>query len=293
MAEQVAKIQHGSSLDGPGQRTWAAICVALFAAAFGPTMVELVGEWIDRPEYSHGFLMVPVALWLVKERWPTWNRENCAPGWGGIVLLVFGVVLLLLGEMKLTWFIKPIGLLFGLAGLIWAVWGRATLRHFGAVFVPLVLMYPLPGRVERALTVPLKQHAAFLSTGMLDLSGIPATLDGNIITLPGYGPMSVADACSGIRSLISLLSISVLACVFWDARIWVKALVLVAAVPIALFVNAIRIWATGAITFWISPEAAKGLVHDFEGLVMFAIAAAMLGLWAFLLQKISREVSVA
>jgi len=144
----------------------------------------------------------------------------------------------------------------------------------------LLLMCPLPGRVERALTLPLKQYAAALATGLLDIVGVEATLDGNMIHLAGIDSLWVADACSGIRSLISLMSIAILACLYWRRGIVTKLALLAACVPISVFVNGLRIWLTGVLSVKVGPEAAQGFFHFFEGFVLFGLAALLLAAWA-------------
>jgi exosortase len=118
---------------------------------------------------------------------------------------------------------------------------------------------------------------------MLDLTGIQATLEGNIIHLPGIDRLWVADACSGIRSLISLGSLAILAILVWQRHWSLRLAVLVASVPIAVFVNGLRIWLTGLLSVQYGPEAAQGFFHFFEGFVLFAVAALLLLGWAALL----------
>ncbi|MHC4952297.1 MAG: exosortase/archaeosortase family protein [Planctomycetota bacterium] len=268
------------------ERLWWGVCAALLLVTFAPTLIELVAEWIERPEYSHGFLMLPIAIWMVRDRWELVRQAPRRRSLLGVAVLVFGLMLLMLGEMKLSWFLKPWAFVICVAGLVWSLAGWQVLKAVLPAFLPLLLMCPLPGRVERALTLPLKQHAAVLATGLLDLSGVAATLDGNLIHLPGIDSLWIADACSGIRSLISLVSIALLACVYWNRSIPLKLGVLAACVPIAVLVNGLRIWVTGVLSVRIGPEAAQGFFHFFEGFVLFAVAAVMLLAWAWLLNAI-------
>ena len=258
----------------------------LVLVAFGPTFVETVREWIDRPEYSHGFLMVPIALWMVKERWAELSAIPRRPSIWGLVGAVFCLGFLLLGEMKLSWFLKPYAFVGLLASLTLAFGGWRLLAAAAPIAIPLFLACPLPGRVERWLTLPLKNTAAVLATGLLDVTGIEATLEGSTIHLPGADALWVAYACSGIRSLISLLSIAVLACILWKRSIGVKLLVLASCVPIAVLVNSLRIWLTGVLSLYVGPEAAQGFFHFFEGFALFGVAAAILWAWALLLSAV-------
>lgn len=267
--------------------------LALFlgACALAPTVPELVREWIDRPEYSHGFLMPLVFAWVVwerREKLARLPRRDSVAGWA---LVVASLLLLLLGEMKLSFFLKPIAAVTLFAGFVWAFRGWTGLKAFVPALVPLFLMCPLPGRVERDLTLPLKSTAAVLATGLLNLSGVPAMLEGSTIHVPGIGSLLVADACSGIRSLISLGSLALLAAVFWERPWWQRLAVLLAAPPIAIAMNSLRIWATGVISVYGSKEMAQGVFHLLEGFVLFAIAAVLLLAFAKLLDVCRKVMS--
>lgn len=275
--------QPSNALGDRTHRILLAVTGGLVVAAFAPTAVELVREWILRPEYSHGFLMPLVAAWVLWERRKELAALTPAPSLWGALLLVPSLAALLLGELKLFWFLKPYALVATLGSLVWAYYGWRGFRACLPALVVLLLMCPLPGRVQRDLTLPLKRTAALFATGLLDLSGIHATLEGNLIHLPGIDTLWVADACSGIRSLISLFSLAVLACMFWK-RSWVlRVLVVLASVPIAVLVNGGRIWLTGWISVRWGPEAAQGFFHFFEGMVLFLVGGLLLIGWAALL----------
>ena len=261
------------------------LSVGLLIAAFGPTMADLVKSWIDRAEYSHGFLMPPMAAWLLWERRRELMRLSPAPSALGVVLLVPCLALLLVGEMRLFSWIRAPALVAACGALTWSFYGGKGVRLILPALVVLALMCPLPARVELALTLPLKRIAALFATGMLDLTGIDASLDGNMIHLAGIDALWVADACSGIRSLISLFSLAVLACLVWE-RHWLLRLVVVASsVPVAVLVNGLRIWLTGYLASAVGPEAAEGFFHFFEGIALFGLATILLFLWAMLLSR--------
>jgi len=261
------------------------LALALLACAVAPTIPELVAEWILRPEYSHGFLMPLVCAWVVwerRDRLAALPRRDTIAGW---IVVAFSMLLLLLGEMKLSFFLKPVAMVTALGGLVLAFRGWQGLKAFVPALIPLCLMCPLPGRVERSLTLPLKNIAALFATGMLDICGVPATLEGNSIHVAGIDSLFVAEACSGIRSLISLGSIAVLAAVFWPRPLWERLAVVAAAPPIAIAINSLRIWLTGMISVHMSPQLAQGVFHFLEGFVLFAVAAVILLAFAMLLDK--------
>jgi exosortase len=213
-----------------------------------------------------------------------------SPSIVGALLVLPCVALLLLGEMKLSWFLKPYAFVGALGATAWALYGRRLLAAAAAPWLILVLMCPLPGRVQNALTVPLKQTAALFATGMLDLTGFPVTLEGNLIRMPGIHDLWVADACSGIRSLISLVTLAVLACVAWRRPWPLKAAVVLLSIPIAVVVNGLRIWVTGVIAAKWGPSAAESFFHFFEGFALFAFAGLLLWGCAVLLDRLFRPI---
>ena len=253
--------------------------LALLVLAFAPTLVRVVQVWWRNPEYSHGFLMPLVSAWLL---WQSRDRIRALSGgtssWAIPVLaacLLGGIT----GELRYMTSLAPFAFVGGLLAVILAFFGGPALGALGPALVPLLLACPLPGFVEAALTLPFKESSARLAVGLLHLSGIPAFLDGNMLHLPRVDGLWLADACSGIRSFLSLVSLALLACLVWPRSWALKALVVLAAVPIAIAVNGLRIWLTGWLSVRVSPEAAEGTYHFFEGFALFAVAGLLL--WGF------------
>jgi exosortase len=264
-------------------------CAALLLlAAYAPTLAFLWNAWTRLPEYSHGLLMPPVAAWLVYQRRAQFAALSPQPSLVGLLLLLPCVAGLLVGEMDFLVTIRPFTLVGALATVLWTLYGWRAVRLATPVLVVLLLMCRLPGPLERAITVPLTQYASLLATGLLHLSGIPTTLDGNLIHIPGMDRMWVADACSGIRSLISLTCLAILACIVWQRPLWMRVAVVLAAAPIAVVVNGVRIWLTGWLSVHAGPESAQGFYHNAEGFGMFAIAALLLWVFAALLDAMVR-----
>jgi EpsI family protein len=260
----------------------------LLLGAFAPTLVELGREWVHVPEYGHGLLMPPVAAWMI------WNRRRqlgalrrrrdlrWLPLAAACALVPIGG-LLLLGEMKLSWFLKPMAFVGALAACIAVLYSWRGLKALAAPLVVLGLMCPIPWRIVVGLTLPLKRHASVVATGLMDFSGLEASLEGNLIHVPGISSLWIADQCSGVRSLISLVSVAILGCLFWKRHWLLKAAVIVSCVPIAVVVNGLRIYVTALLASHVSPEAAQGFFHLFEGFFLFGAGALMLLGWAWLL----------
>ena len=280
-------------LFGTRKRALAAASLAvLLLVAFGPTLVELAQSCWKHPEYGHGLLMPLIAAWMVWDRRREIGARLAAaqPGWAGLgaalALAPLGL-LLLLGEMKLSWFLKPFAFLGALAACVVVVWGVRGLRVLVRPLVALALACPIPWRVLNWATIPLKRHATVLATGMIDATGLTASLEGNLIHVPGITSLWIADACSGVRSLISLLAVAVVACLFWRRHWILKALLVALCVPIAVAVNGVRIWSTALLAAKVSPKAADEFWHACEGFVLFFVATLVLAACGLLLHRLS------
>ena len=193
-----------------------------------------------------------------------------------IPLLVVCILVRLMGELDFLVSLSPYAFVGALAGVLLGFFGWRGLDAFLPGLVALALACPLPGPVHRALTTPLKEASAQLAVGLLHVSGIPTVLDGSMIHLEGADSLWMADACSGVRSFISLLVVAIIACLIWRRHWTLKVLVVLAAVPIAILVNGLRIWLTGWLSVHAGPEAAAGAFHFFEGFALFAVAGLLL-----------------
>lgn len=267
--------------------TLAAVCL-LLAVAYAPTFAFLWRSWTHLPEYSHGFLMPPLAAYFTWQRREQFARLAPAPSLWGVLLLVPCLLFLLVGEMDFLVTLRPFTFVGALGAILWALYGWNGVRPALPILVVLLLMCRLPGPVESGLTTPLTRSAALIATGLLDVTGIPATLDGNLIHIPGMDRMWVADACSGIRSLISLTCLAILATLFWQKHWLVRLAIVLAAAPIAVVVNGIRIWLTGYLSVHVSPAAASGFYHGVEGVIMFVFAGLLLWVFAMLLDRVTK-----
>ncbi len=264
--------------------------VVALLVAYAPTLVELFREWWDVPEYSHGLLMPPVAAWLIWEKRAELSKiRRQREAGSGLLLLGSALViaicsaLLLIGEMKFSWNLKPYAFVTTLVALVTVFYGWRGLRALVAPIVVLYLMCPIPWRMILDVTLPLKRHATVIATGLIEVCGLPVTLQGNLINVSGIDSLWVADACSGVRSLVSLMSVALLGCLFWRRHWSIKAVVLASCIPIAVMVNGMRIWLTAMLSVYISPKAAEGFFHTAEGFVLFGVAALLLWGWAYVL----------
>ena len=252
----------------------AAAVVWLYAGVIPP----LVRQWSHDGDYSHGFLVLPLAAFFAWERRHALRTAPVRPNLLGLVLLAGSLLCFVAGMFGAELFLTRISMIGVLAGLIWFVLGTAHAKILAFPLAFLVLMVPLPEIIFNHITFPLQMLASRLGETIIAASGIPVLREGNILSLPGRD-LEVAEACSGIRSLMTLIMLAVVLGYFAERRISNRVAIVVAAVPIAVFANALRVAGTGLMSYWIGPAAADGFFHSFSGWIVFVVA--LIGLVAF------------
>ncbi len=276
-------------------RTAGALLAMLLFVAFAQTLMEMGREWFAHAEYGHGVLMPPIAGWMVwqrRSRLIALRRTGRGSPWlefaAALALVPLGI-LLLLGELRLSWFLKPFAFVGALAASIVILYSWEGLKALLAPLFALCLMCPIPWRVVVGITLPLKRCATVLATGLADLTGLDASLEGNLIHVPGISSLQIVDQCSGVNSLVSLVSVALLGCIFWRRPWPLKAAVVLSCAPIAVLVNSVRIWLTALLSVHVSPAVAQGFFHFFEGFLLFGVGALALVGWACVLGRLVPE----
>jgi exosortase len=273
----------------------AALCGgALFVAmlwAYWPTLSEVFDAWMNQPDYSHGFLVAPLAIAFLVFRRDSFPATSARPSWAGLgVLLGVAAVRLFAGRFYLlpvdAWTIP-----LWVAGCVWLLFGMPCLRWSLPSIVFLWFMFPMPYSAERWLSVPLQTIATKVSTTMLVMLGQPAISEGNVIWLEDQ-QLNVAEACSGLRILMCIFALAFAFVLFSRWAWWQKALALIAALPVAIVANATRIVVTGLLTQLWSSEAAHKFSHDLAGLVMIPFAALLFWLFLTYLERVYPEVEM-
>jgi exosortase len=238
----------------------------------------LVRQWATDDDYSHGFFVVPLAAFFAWERRDALVRASRQPSAAGLLVLGASLLCFVAGQFGSELFLTRISLVGVLAGLVLFVLGWQHLRVLAFPLAFLLLMVPLPAIIFNHIAFPLQILASRVGETVIAAGGVPVLREGNVLFLPGR-PLEVAEACSGIRSLMSLFMLAVVLGYFTETRTPVRVLIALAAVPIAVIANAARVAGTGLASYWISPAAADGFFHTFSGWIMFVVALA--GLIAF------------
>jgi len=249
----------------------AAIIVALLAAIYYQVIGKLVVDWWQIPDFSHGLLVPPFAAFLIWEKRKTLLAIKPAPSWGGIAVMAFGIAVLLLGVYGAELFLSRISLVILLAGLVLYFGGHRFLIELRFPLLILILAIPLPSLILNQITFPLQIFASKVASGLLPIFGVPVLREGNIIELP-LMKLEVAEACSGIRSLMSLFTMAVFYGYIMEKSITRRVVLALASIPIAIAANVVRILGTGLCVQYWDPDKAMGFFHEFSGWVIFLVS---------------------
>lgn len=247
---------------------------ALLIGAYLPVLIRLVQQWSTDDDFSHGFFVPIVALYIAWQRRDAVLRLPWKPAWWGAWVLVWGLLQAYVGSLAAELFLQRSAFLISLAGVLVLLGGAAVVRALLFPLLLLLFMIPIPAILFNYVTFPLQILASRVAEFSLDALGIPVLREGNILELATQ-KLSVAEACSGIRSLLTLTFLSLVYAYFFDSKVWMRWVLFFATVPIAILANSGRVTITGVLS-QTRPELAEGFFHSLEGLVISAIAFLML-----------------
>jgi len=232
---------------------------------------DLVHAWIVDGNYSHGFLIPPIAAYFVWERRATLSAARRQPSSWGLVIVCLSLAVLGAGLLGSEYFLSRISIIGVLAGIVVHLYGWRHLRLLAFPLAFLILMVPLPVIVFNQVALPLQFVASRVGEWAIDACGIPVLREGNVLTLANT-TLEVAEACSGIRSLVSLITLGLVFGYFADSRLWARTVIVASTVPVAIVANGARVAGTGMLASWIGPAAAEGFLHEFSGWMVFVVA---------------------
>jgi exosortase len=257
----------------------------LLVLTYWTVVPGMVGDWNNDPNYSHGFLVPLIAGYFAWQKWPELKRLPVRPSNLGFLVVIGSLLLLIFGFAGTEYFTMRSSLVFLLAGIILFWFGWAVFKGLLLPVGFLLFMVPLPYIVYDAMAFPLKLLVAKFSVAALKLMGIAVLREGNIIMFP-QTVLEVADACSGLRSLMSLLALAVAYAVFSQRSNLMRVIMVLSAVPIAIATNMFRVIATGVLAQFYGAAAAEGFFHEFAGLAVFALAMILLFVLGAVLRKV-------
>ncbi len=261
-----------------------------FAVLYWVPILKLARDWWHEPDAGHGLLLAPLAVYLA------WKRGILPDAAGqrvlGTVLLVTAVVLRYVGGLAAELFTMRASLVGGVFGLIVFYFGMRQLLHWWLPLTLFVLAIPLPVVVLSSIAFPLQLQASKMGAALLEWRQIPVLLQGNVIHLPGQ-TLFVTEACSGLRSLASLLSLGVLIGGLWLHSPLGRTLLVAVTLPVAMALNGVRVFLTGFLVYFVDPALGEGFMHMTEGWIIFVVAFGILGAFAWMILQVEQFRKVA
>ena len=291
----MAELAHAVSLSPEELIPWwkkpqawrAAVLLALTGWLYAPVLVRLVAQWWSDPNFSHGFFVPAFAAYVLWEDRDRLYAIQGSPSNWGLLLILMSLLTLVLGVCGAELFLARISLLLLAAGIVVFLRGWITLRIVLFPLMFLFLMIPIPAIVFNEITLPLQVLASKLSAWLLPYLGVPVFREGNVINLPAM-PLEVADACSGIRSLLSLTTLAIMYGYLMEKRIRLRVILALASIPIAVGANGLRIVGTGLLVQYWDPDKAQGFFHEFSGWLMFVFSLLTLFLFHQFMKSFAR-----
>jgi exosortase len=263
------------------------VILALLGALYYPIIPLWVSELYSDPNYSHGFIVPLISGYFVYLRMAELNAAPVQPSNHGLWLLCGGLLLLVVAYVGTEYFTMRSSIIIISSGIILYLFGKAVFRLLLLPLGYLFFTVPIPYIIYDAVAFPLKLFITKYSVVMLKLFGIIVWREGNIIMFPNI-ELEVADACSGIRSLVSLVALGVAFAYVTQDRNWKRVVLVASAIPVSVFANGVRVVSTGVLAQYWGAKAAEGFFHEFAGIAVFALAIALLVGIGMILRRVGR-----
>ncbi len=269
---------------------WAGVLwfAALLVLCYAPVLARLVRQWATDDDMGHGFFVPLIAGYIAWQRRDELLALKPVRSWLGLAVMIWGALQLYLATLGAELFLARTAFIISLIGLVWFLRGTATLRILAFPLFLLFFMVPIPSIIYNQITFKFQLLASSLAEGALSMLGVPVMRDGNILELANQ-QLNVAEACSGIRSLLTLSFLSLVYAYFFDRKVWMRGALLVATLPIAIIANASRVTITGLLAE-VNPELAEGVLHTAQGWVIFMVALMMMVVVHTIINKVWKVV---
>ncbi len=257
----------------------------LIAYVFRDGISYMIGNWNNKEEYSHGWLIPLVTIYLIWQEKTRLSSISPSGSWVGVSIAIFATGLFLLGEISTLYVIEQYALVILIFGIVLAIEGSG---RFKLIWVPLFMLFfmiPLPNFLYRSLSAQLQLISSRLGVDMIRLCDISVNLEGNVIDLGSY-QLQVVEACNGLRYLFPLMSLAFICAYFFKGPLWQRAVIFFSSIPITIFMNSFRIAMIGVLVEYWGIDMANGFLHDFEGWAIFMLCLAVLLLEMWMLAKL-------
>ena len=242
---------------------------------YADSLAFLFGYWIGSQDYSHGMFVPLISLFLIWQARHRIAEAGAKNSWWGLAVILAGLFLYWIGELATLYVLQHVSLWLVIVGLVIASIGVRRARVIAFPLSYLFTSIPLPVFLYASLSSQLQLWSSALGVGFLQLIGVTAFRDGNVIDL-GPVQLQVSEACSGIRYLLPLTSLALLCAYLFKDRMWKRVALVLSSIPVSIVVNGFRIGMIGVLVEWYGQEAAEGFYHLFEGWVLFMTSLGLL-----------------
>jgi exosortase len=246
----------------------------LLAVCYAPILMALVRQWNNDADMGHGFFVPVLAGYIAWQKRDQIAGKLPNPNWWGLAIMLWGAFQLYIATLGAELFLARTSFVISIIGAVLLLGGTQYLRIFSFPLFLLFFMVPIPAVIYNQITFPLQMFASRVAESTIDLLQIPVIREGNVLILPQQ-TLNVVEACSGIRSLLTLTFLSLVYGYFFEKRNWVRIVLFFSTIPIAIVANAGRVAFTGVISQF-KPELAEGWFHEAQGWVIFMIGLTIL-----------------
>lgn len=269
-----------------GQLAAVGIVLGALLLVYWSVVTGLVSDWSNDDNYSHGFFIVPLALYFAWERRDKILAAPHQPSLLGLVIVAGSLFLLIAGLLGAELFLSRVSIVLTLTGAVLFLFGWPMLRVLAFPLAFMLLMIPLPALIFNKIAFPLQLLASHVGEYSVRSLDIPILREGNVLILAN-AKLEVAEACSGIRSLVSLFTLGIVFGYFVDNRVWVRTFIALSAIPVAILANGLRVASAGVAAHNYGTAGVEGLFHEFSGWVVFVVAFLMMFALQRLLQRLT------
>lgn len=269
-ADPKAPVESLTESASPQVPWWQIGAIALvLLVMYLPILVQLAGDWYQDDNYSHGFLIIPISAWIIWRKRHILQTIPLESSKWGLPVIVASLAVFILGTAGMEYFTARVSMVGLLYGITLYLAGHRYTREIWFAFFFLLFMIPVPYIIYYSATFPLQILGSKIASVLLGIFGVPHLRQGNIIHLPDNYSLEVAEACSGLRSLITLLALGALLGYLTQVVRWKAIVLFAAALPVAIAANVVRIFATAVGAYGISRAFAEDFIHELSGTIVF------------------------
>lgn len=242
-----------------------------FIVAYFPVWKGLLAAWIGTEEYSHGFLIIPLSVYIVWTKKDDLSEISVMPSGWGLMIVILSLLIYLFAHLAEIVTLASLSMVMFLVGVCIYIFGFAVFRKMMFPFFLLLFMIPVPAQIYAALTIPLQLLVSKVSVILAQVMDIPVYREGNVINLPER-TLQVVQACSGLRSMISLLTLSAVIGYFTLKSNFLRSILFLSGIPAAIIVNMVRVFIVIVAFYFFNYDLTTGSVHTVFGIVIFFLA---------------------